>query len=168
MLKGQTDRVLFTIVKGELVEKAKQLGLGFVPPDVSDFKLLLEFYMEDGTGILNKARFGHLIESFFSQEVKHTEYGKLIRGSALLNSLATSSYSNKENHVAVVEAWMIYLSYLLWFCEKNNVGDKEWKNEFEIGNKIIRTSLENIWNEVKEKEHLTVGKYHGGRFFGRV
>jgi hypothetical protein len=158
-IAGQPQFFLNTIVKGELIEKAKKLGIGFIPPDLGDFRHLIDFYMDDGTGILDKTKFSQLIESFFSQESKPTERGKLVRGSALLTALATSSYSNKENHVALTEAWTIYTSYLLWFCEVHSIPEKEWKNEFGIANQIIWTSLENLWNEAKEKDHFLVEDY---------
>jgi hypothetical protein len=146
-LNGHPEFRLNTIVKGELIEKSKRLGLNFIPPDFNDFKILLEFYLEDGTGTLEKNKFSHLLEVIFNRSIRASESGQLIRGSALLTSLATTSFSNKENNVALVEAWIIFISYLFRFVEKNKIAKKHWINEFNIANQIITTSLENLWRE---------------------
>src|SRR5690606_10296052 len=95
----------------------------------------------------------------FEKAVKPGQRPHLIRGSALLTALATSSFTNRENHVAVIEAWMMFVSYLLWYCEKYSIDRRHWKNEFEIANQIIWTSMENLWNEISDEENFLVGNH---------
>lgn len=153
-INGQPEYKLGVIVKGNLIDWAKKLGMNFIPPDFNDFRLLLEFYLENGNGTLDKEKFAYVLERIFDRDAKETERGQVIRGSALITSLATTSYSNAENHIAVVEAWTIYISYLFRFVEQHKVAKKIWENEFNIAEKIVVTSLENLWKEVEPVEHF--------------
>lgn len=157
-LKGQPQFRINTIVRGELLSRATKLKEGFIPPEIEDFKLLLEFYLEEGSGTFNKPRLAKLLCSIFSREAKSRNKKKgLISSAALLTSVCTSSYSNKQNHVALVEAWMLFISYLFRFCEEAKLNKKDWNNEFEIAHQIIITSLENLWEEIKSAKYLLVG-----------
>jgi hypothetical protein len=158
-LNGRPELKLNLIVKGELVDKAKKLGLNFIPPDFKDFRLLLKFYLEDGSGTLDKNKFSHLLEVIFNRPVKASERSHVIRGSALIASLATTSYSNAENNVALVEAWIIYISYLFRFVEKYKLAKKHWENEFNIAIQIVVTSLENLFEECKDSSHFLTNIY---------
>lgn len=168
-INHQPELKLNVIVKGQLIEKGKKLGLNFIPPDFNDFRLLLEFYLEDGLGTLDKEKFSYLLEGIFNRSIKPTERGSLLRGSAIIVALATTSYSNKENHVALAEAWMIYLSYLLRFAETHKLPKKGWINEFNIAEQIVVTSIENLWNECRERSNFLIGSHledsfvHGAR-----
>ena len=155
--KGQSQYELRTYVRGQLVTMAKKLGESFIPPEIRDYKSLLEFYLEDGSGTLDKDKFSALIESFFSQKLKPSERQRLIASSGLLVTLATSNFSNRQNHVAIIEAWVIYISYLLWYCSKYKIPKNKWNNEYCIANQIIWTSCENILADVKESKHFLVG-----------
>jgi hypothetical protein len=162
--RGRPEYHLHTIVKGELIERAKKLGLNFIPSDLADFKVLLEFFLEDGAFVLDKQKFSNLLESFFLKETKATERAHLIRGSALLTALATSSYSNKQNHVALVEAWILFISYLLRYCEKNRIEKRYWENEFNIAKQLVYTSLENLSKEATAAENFMVGRSYEDAF----
>lgn len=155
--KGQPQYQLGTFVRGQLISMAKTLGQTFFPPEIRDFKAVLEFYLEEGSGTFDKDKFASLIDSFFSQELKPSERGRLIKSSGLLTAIVTSNYSNKENHIAIIEAWVLTISHLMWYCNKHNIPKNEWKNEFNIATNIIWTSCENLLAEVKESKHFLVG-----------
>lgn len=53
----------------------------------------------------------------------------------------------------------MFVSYLLWYCEKYSIDRRHWKNEFEIANQIIWTSMENLWNEISDEENFLVGNH---------
>ena len=64
------DCHLKTIVRGELLEKAKKLGTSLWPTELTDVKTLLEMFLEDGKGILPKAKLASLFESTFPLKLK--------------------------------------------------------------------------------------------------
>lgn len=156
--KGQPQYKIETIVRGQLLEMANKLKTNFIPTEVEDFKALLEFYLEDGKGILNKRKFSALLNTVFKEEKSGiSESKRTMSSAALLCSLATSNYTNQNNHIAVAEAWTIYLSTLLRYCQNNDIEQKLFKNEIEIAIQIVINALENLLEEVLNLKHFFVG-----------
>ncbi|MCW3107174.1 MAG: hypothetical protein JWQ09_1680 [Segetibacter sp.] len=157
-LKGQPQYQVRTILKGELLQKALALKSDLVPSEVKDYKLLIDFHLNDGNGILEKNKFSKLLEDHFSRvPAGETEAKRTISSGALLCSLATASYTNRNNYVPVIEAWTIYTSYLLWYAESNDLSAPMYKNEVSIAEEIIRNALESLLDELSERENYLEG-----------
>lgn len=155
---------LETRVRGQLLEQAKGLGTDLWPTELTDIKALLEMFLENGLGVLPKAKLASLFESTLllscddngaPPSQKCCE--RLIASAAILCAIATSSYSNKNNHVAKVEAWTLYIAYVLAFAERWGLCAKVYENEFEIAIQSIHGSLANLCDEIREREHLAEG-----------
>ena len=155
---------LKTVVRGELLEKAKRLGSDLWPTELTDIKTLLELFLENGQGLLPKEKLALLFESTFP--LKPDDNGKppsksrcerVIASAAILCAIATSSFSNENNHVAEIEAWTLYISYVLAFAERWGLPAKAYKNEFEIATQSIYNSLANLCDEIKERKYLVEG-----------
>ena len=156
--RNQPYRRLETIVRGELFEKAKKLGTDLWPSELTDIRTLLEMYLENGEGILPKQKLSALFESTFQLDKEtapsNNECRRTIASAGLLCAIATSSYSDKDNHVAEIEAWTLYIAYVLALAEKWNLPDNVYQNEFEIAKQSIYDSLTNLCNEIKERTDL--------------
>src|SRR5262249_2493203 len=87
----------------------------------------------------------------------HAECRRLVSSAALLCSLATSSYTKANNHVAIIEAWTIYLFSVLGTIEKKNLQRKRYSNEIEIAQTIIIDTLKNLFDEIRDKGELLHG-----------
>ena len=155
---------LDTVVRGQLIEQAKKLGADLWPSELTDIKTLLEMFLESGRGVLPKDRLASLFESTFP--LKPLDNGKIpskahcersIASAAILCAIATSSFSNENNHVAEIEAWMMYLSYVFALAEKWELPAKAYKSEFEIAKQSIYNSLANLCDEIREQGHLVEG-----------
>ncbi len=157
----QPYRRLETIVRGELFEKAKKLGTDLWPSELTDIRTLLEMYLENGKGILNKEKLSSLFESTFQLDKEtapsNNECKRTIASAGLLCAIAISSYSGKENHVAEIEAWVLYIAYVLALVEKWDLPENIYKNEFEFATQTIYSCLENLGNEIRERENLVQG-----------
>ena len=157
--KGQP--CLKTIDRGQLLQKAKRLGTDLWPTELTDIKTLLEMFLEDGRGVLPKAKLASLFESTFP--LKRHDNGKhpsqkrcerVISSAAILCAIATSSFSNENNHVAEIEAWILYIAYVLALAEQWGLRAKAYKNEFEIATQSIYNSLANLCDEIQERKYL--------------
>lgn len=147
-----------TIVKGQLLEMAQKLKTDFIPTEVEDFKSLLEFYLDQGKGILNKQKFSQLLDSVFLKEnLSKNETKRIASSAALLCSLATFNYTNNNNHIAIIEAWTIYSASLMRFCEVNSIRKNEFQNEFDIAQSIIINSAENLLLEDGPQVDFLIG-----------
>lgn len=162
--QGQPYLRLKTIVRGQLIEQAKKLGTDLWPSELTDIKTLLEMFLESGRGVLPKEKLASLFESTFP--LKPLDNGKVpskahckrsIASAAILCAIATSSFSNENNHVAEIEAWMMYLSYVFALAEKWELPAKAYKGEFEIATRSIYNSLANLCDEIREQGHLVEG-----------
>ncbi len=159
-----SDFHLQTIVRGQLIEKAKGLGDNLWPTELTDIKTLLEMFLEDGQGVLPKEKLVSLFESTFSLKLlnngrkpskRHCE--RVIASAAILCAIATSSFSNEKNHVAEIEAWVLYISHVLALAEQWGLSDRVYQGEFKIATQSIYNSLANLCDEIKEREYLIEG-----------
>ena len=160
--KGQP--CLNTVVRGELLEKAKRLGTDLWPTELTDIKTLLELFLENGQGVLPKGKLASLFESTFplkpldnGKEPSKPHCERVIASAAILCAIATSSFSNENNHVAEIEAWTLYIAYVLALAERWGLPAKAYRNEFEIATQSIYHSLANLCDEIKERKYLIEG-----------
>lgn len=162
--QGQPYLHLKTVDRGQLLKKAKKLGTNLWPTELTDIKTLLEMFLEDGQGVLPKEKLVSLFESTFPLKLlnngrkpskRHCE--RVIASAAILCAIATSSFSNENNHVAEIEAWVLYISYVLALAERWGLSDTVYKDEFKIATQAIYNSLANLCDEIKEREYLIEG-----------
>lgn len=172
---GQTHLKLNIIVKGELLKMAQELQTDFWPSEISDVKTLLQLFLEDGRGIIPKEKLASLFEATFpftQSEIGKTPSGaecsRILSSGGLLCSLVISSFSNEDNFVAEIEAWTIYVSYLLSLVERWNLPFELWRNEFEIATKSIYNSLSNLCDELRKRKHLVEGHPYTDAFVYKV
>lgn len=159
--QNQSYRCLETIVRGELFEKAKRLGTDLWPSELTDIRTLLEMYLEDGAGILPKPKLSTLFESTFQLDKETApsdeECKRIIASAGLLCAIAISSYSDKENYVAEIEAWILYIAYVFALVEKWDLPEKVYKNEVKIATDFLYNTLANLCEEIKDREYLIEG-----------
>ena len=159
--QNQPYRRLETIVRGELFEKAKKLGTDLWPSELNDTKTLLEMYLENGEGILPKQKLSSLFESTFQLNKETTpsksDCRRTIASAGLLCAIVVSSYTNKENYIAEIEAWMLYIAYVFAIAEKWNLPENVYKNEVEIAIQSIYYTLGDLCSEIKERTFLIEG-----------
>lgn len=159
--QDQSYRHLKTIVGGELFEKAKRLGIDLWPSELKDTKTLLEMFLENGKGMLPKDKLASLFESTFSldsdKEISKKECRRIIASAGLLCMISISSFSNENNHVAEIEAWILYIAYVFAFVEKQDLNNKIYNNAIEIAKQAIYDTLSNLCVEIKERKNLNEG-----------
>ena len=170
--QNQSYLKLKTMVRGQLLKKAKKLGHDLWPSELTDIRTLLEMFLENGEGILPKQKLSSLFESTFQLDNEsapsHNKCKRIIASAGLLCAIAVSSYSDRENHVAEIEAWSIYIAYILALAEKWNLPIKIYKDGFEIAEQSIYNSLSNLCDEIKERDHLIEGDLFSDSYVYRV
>lgn len=161
---GQPHLKLDTIVRGQLLSKAKNLETNLWPSELENIKTLLELSLENGKAILPKEKLSSLFESIFpfkcnkrGNRPSQAYCGRVIASAAMLCAIAISSFSNANNYAAEIEAWTLYISYVLALVERWNLPTKLWRNEFDIAKRSIYNSLGNLCDELKERKHLVEG-----------
>ena len=170
--QNQSYRRLETIVRGELFEKAKRLGIDLWPSELTDVKTLLEMFLESGQGVLPKEKLASLFESIFQldgeAELSEAYCKRVMASAGLLCAIAISNFSNENNHVAEIETWMMYISYVFAFVEKRELSDNIYKGELEIATQSLYNSLANLCDEIKEREEFIEGDFLADPYIYRV
>lgn len=170
--QGQSYLYLKTLDRGELFDKAKKIGIGLWPSELTDTQALLEMFMENGKGVLPKNKLWSLFESLFSLDSEKAlsapHRRRIIASAALLCTIAISSFSKEKNHVAEIEGWTLYIAYVLAIAEKWGLSVKTYKNELKIATDSIYNSLANLCDEIKEREELIEGDFLADPYIYRV
>ena len=157
--EGDENKRLYVIPKGQLLAWAKELETNLWPSELTDVRLLLELFLEDGRDVLDKSKLSQLLEACvdFQRRPRGKESKRMASSLALLTAIATSNYSNSENHVAEIEAWVIYLSYLFAYAEKWEIRKEIYREEFNIAKNYIYQLLGELYEEIKSSEYYIEG-----------
>lgn len=119
--------------------------------------------MEPGTGNLPEERLASLLQSMLPFQAQNgnkpsvPECSRAIGSAAILCSLATSSYTLAENHVADFTAWTIYFAYVLALAEKWGLPKETWENELDIALMSMYSALERLCDELIERKYIIEG-----------
>lgn len=161
--QGLSQR-LEVIVRGQLLEKAKGLGLNLWPSELLDTKTLLELLLACGKSPLLKEKLIHLFEGIFlfhneeaSNKIKKDGLRRIASSAALLCAVATSSYKTQTNHLAEIEAWTIYLGYLFGAVERWNFEPQLVETEIQLAIDAIYNSLHRLYEELTMRSDYTEG-----------
>ena len=149
---------LKTIIGPELLQKFKTVHGSFLPLELSDFKVFLELFLSQGNGFLNKELYVNFIESIlFSKKKKKTDIIRKISSSILMAQYILQPYEKKENHIAIIEGWVIVCSYIFNLVEKFSLKEKDWIQSYEIIINKINDQLEKLKEEFAFKDNYLEG-----------
>ena len=162
--QGLPDRLIHTIVRGDLFKEFQELEDAFFPTAVSDMRSLLELYMDSGKGPFAKSSFADLLgktlpfDTADGQPPPATIVGRSLASGAVLCALSLSAFTNADNHAAEFEAWTMYFAYLLAVAEKWGLPDLIWKSEAEIALRSMVNALARLCDELIDRPHLLEGE----------
>ncbi len=150
---------LTTIVKGELLRRFLDLHEELWPKELVGYKALLELYLSDGTGYLDKSKLAiFLSEILESANWKNkAEQPRILSGIALITNYSINSYIEKNNYVAIIEAWVVYISLLISCVAKYDILDSAWKTNFDIALGVVERAFIDIIEEIKSRKFLVEG-----------
>ena len=150
---------LQTILLGELLPRFIRLHTNFWPSDLFQEKEFLELYFDNGAGYLNKPKFASFIEGIFiiRKKLSKNECVRILANAAIFTSYSLNPFIISNNHVAIIEGWIIYLSYAISFIEKNKLEERYWKNSLEIAEVTIEQSLKFLHKELCALNHFVAG-----------
>lgn len=157
--KSRSLPELQTIVKGELINRFIKIHTNLWPLQLESEKELLELYLSDGTGYLNKAKFAGFIEDLLMKNIGRKEIigQRILASASIFASYALLPFALVGNHVALIEGWTIYLSCLIAYVEKNRLNKKHWLNSAKIAEDEIEFILSELCKELKSIKHFVAG-----------
>lgn len=149
---------LRTITGPELLQKFITVHGSFLPLELSDFKVFLELLLSQGDGFLNKELYVNFIESIlFAKNKNKPDIIRKISSSILMTQYILQPYEKKENHIAIIEGWIILCSYIFNLVEKFSLKEKDWIQSNEIIINKINDQLEKLKEEFASKDNYLEG-----------
>jgi hypothetical protein len=161
---------IVTIVKGELLARFLKLHNNLWPKELVADKNLLELYLSDGTGYLDKPKLANFLWTVLQGANASTKAEQIrsLSSLALITEYAISPFVEKKNFVAIIEAWIVYLASITAFTTKNKIPEKNWKTNFYLALDAIDQAFSDLLVEISGRKYLVEGNplvdshfYHG-------
>lgn len=151
--------ILATIVKGELLTRFLNLHNNLWPKELVSYKTLIELFLEDGSGYLDKQKFSaFLFETLEgASKANKAEQIRILSSLALLTEYSIHPFVEKKNHVAIIEARIIYITSLIYFVTKHEIHEKHWKPNFDLALEATDTTFADLIDEIQDRSHLVEG-----------
>ncbi len=151
---------LEVLVRWQLLKGFEEIHTAFWPVQLVTEKTLLEFFLLEGTECLKKAELAEFLLTLlpiFDEEVSATDCGRAISSAAIICSYALAPFTERENLVAVIEGWMVFIACLVCLVEKKNLRNQYWKESFDIALLAIDVELENLVGELQTRNVFAEG-----------
>jgi len=151
--------VLTTIVKGELLTRFLNLQDNLWPKELVVYKTLLELFLEDGSGYLDKPKIASFLFEILQgvNEANRAEQVRALSSLALITEYAIHPFVEKKNHVAVIEAWIIYIASMVSFVTKHEIEERHWKPNFDLAFEAIDKAFTDLSDEIHNRSDLVEG-----------
>ena len=157
---------LHIIQQEELLKRFLNVNGKFLPTGVPEIKLFLELFMANGREMIDKDTFAQFLESSFCcKSTNHLELKRRIASNILLAQYIIDPYELKENHVSIVEAWVMVASYILMLADKYNLPEADWKPSFAIILDKVSFQLGSLKKEFLSRTNFIESDWDGALFY---
>lgn len=153
------DVKLETIVRGQILEDAKQIGNELWPADFLSLQKFLTMYLSDGKGIISKEQIASIFMSglFLNDEIttppSKTQLIRNMSSCAILCSSAIASYSENDNYTSIIIAWTILLAHIYACAERWSLESRYIQGIVSIIKDTIHNYLLLLCEEMMERNH---------------
>jgi len=150
----------------ELVGKFIRVNGEFLPTKPPDLKVFLELLMSDGYELPDKPQLSRFLESvLFTKKETEPQLRRKIASSILLNQYVMEPYESKNNHIALIEGWVILYSYVLCIVEKYQLNERNWAQSLNIVMDKINYQLSALKEEFFSRTIYLEGTWDGALFY---
>jgi hypothetical protein len=136
------------------------LHTSFWPTQLASEKSLLEFFLSDGTNNIDKTELAEFILQLLPltrEKLNKSESARLLASTAILTAYALSPYSEKLNHVALIEGWTVYAACLVALVEKSWLEREHWNDILNVALYAIELGFSGLCDELRSRTHLVEG-----------
>lgn len=154
--KDQGYQPLQTITHTEILQWALDLGTDLWPSELRDVAGLIELATLRGTDTFPKHKLAVLLESTLGMDddtaLGEAACSRALASGALVTSLAVAPFAEQENHVAEVEAWTVFASYVLALAERWGLSAKTYTRELDLAKRAAYNALGRLVEEIYQRE----------------
>ena len=154
-----------TVVRGELLQRFLSASARFVPQELDEYRLFLELFFADGSGLVEEQKLAHFLEQvlrFDDVSLKPAERKRNIAASVLYVSYILGPFYSSANHVACVQILTILYAYICAVAERYKLPAHSWRKTLtlleeeiievgsaldrEIANAAFATMTNSVWD----------------------
>jgi hypothetical protein len=140
---------LEVMVKGQLLKEFIEVCQSFFPEAPPDLKNYLDLYLSNGRGLVNRRALALFLEQvIFGEESTDgqspKQWQRRISGSAVIMQQLTYPFERAQNHVGIVENWVIFLEFALALVERFSLPSQICRPTYEIVMHKIQEELEDL------------------------
>ncbi|MCW4000600.1 MAG: hypothetical protein NWE93_10205 [Candidatus Bathyarchaeota archaeon] len=157
---------LKVITKYDLLKRFLKVSESLLPVEPADFKLFLELTLRDGKALINKEITSEFIELllFKGKETK-PELKRKIESGLLLYQYTMQNFEKCQNHIAVIDGWTLFGTYLLAVAEKYDLEPELWETSFNLVAHKIKTQFISLKKEFFSRKNFLESTWDGDLFY---
>lgn len=157
---------LEVITKNQLLKIFVDSHGEYLPIEMEDFQLFLELLIIKGESGVDKEKFSAFLESYvLSIQNDDLPINRMLSSLVILCHYILGNVDSKNNHVNIIESWMLFLNYLMYLVEKYSLKEDIWKKTYDIIFEKITFQLSLLKKEVLEGAPLLLSGWDGGVLF---
>lgn len=157
---GYPHRKLQTIAREQLLGWALDLEGALWPSELTELRTLLEMLTHKGNELFPIGKLHHLLSVMLrmrpsdGEKIGDAEFGRRLSGAALLVAVALKSFSENNNHFAVVSAWVAFSTYAIGFADKYRKSNTLVQPTLASAEDAIHNSLSLLLNEASKRRGI--------------
>lgn len=137
----------------------------YLPVEIEEFHSFLELILTKGNRELDKVKYSAFLESFVftvTSTSTNIEITRMLSSLVILCQYILGDYEKEQNHIDIIEGWMIFLNYLFYLVEKNSLDESVWLNTYNIIFDKINFQLDLLKSEVVDATTFLQEGWDGG------
>lgn len=157
---------LEVITRKEIVKDFSMLHSDFFPEEPNDIKDLLFFYTFDGRSNIPESKWAKFLERILltnnnDKKMSVSKARQLILSASVLCFYALNNLEHEKNHISLIKAWTIFLSYVFLLLEKMKYNINDFNDILKIYEEKILSAFSLLKDEVLSNDDYMVGSSFG-------
>ena len=160
---GRPANLLQIIDRGELLRRANALGPALWPFNIRNLNAFIELLAHDGRDELPIDKINVMLSAMYELEApdplaRPLDLDRRVTSTAILIAVSLRNFGIRQNHFAIITAWVLYVTYTIAACERAGIAISDTiQNSIEAARQAIVTSLSDLSDEAMGKVHLIEG-----------
>jgi hypothetical protein len=147
---------LYLVTKGELLRKFADAHESFLPEGIPNLKNFLELYLANGRDFVDKPKLAAFLEELLLHDSANTPNERLrrrIASAAVITQCLIAPCEREQNHVGIIECWVVFCAYVLALAEKTTLPNEFWTPTFDLIIQRICEQLDDLKAEFLTKKN---------------
>jgi hypothetical protein len=116
--------------------------------------------LADGTALLQQHQFSNFLHSvlpFGDKASKKLELERALASALILTGYVLSPYNERQNHVSLINGWVLLASHVLAVASKGRLPKKNWRPTFDLCMFGVEQSFRGLADEVLSRSNFVEG-----------